>query len=120
MLKEGIDYVIENEKYVFTGHFLLKRGYCCHFKCRNCPYTKEYYMNKELYMNNKTPERIVIQTDDLKFDGTNLIIPSYWASTLADFIKTIDESKIQEDDKADLDTLKSFIFDVEFSKNSGN
>jgi hypothetical protein len=23
---------------VFTEHFLLKRGYCCHSGCRHCPY----------------------------------------------------------------------------------
>lgn len=39
--KEGVDYYLEDGLYVFTGVFLLKRGYCCGSKCRHCPYTKE-------------------------------------------------------------------------------
>jgi hypothetical protein len=37
-LVEGEDYYLENGKYVFTAHFLLKRGYCCESGCRHCPY----------------------------------------------------------------------------------
>jgi hypothetical protein len=35
---EGVDYTIENGFFVFTGHYLLKRGFCCGSGCRNCPY----------------------------------------------------------------------------------
>ncbi len=34
----GLDYYIENGKFVFTAHYLLHRGYCCQNKCRHCPY----------------------------------------------------------------------------------
>lgn len=37
-LVEGEDYYIENGLYVFTAHYLLKRGYCCQSGCRHCPY----------------------------------------------------------------------------------
>jgi Family of unknown function (DUF5522) len=37
-LVEGEDYYLENGKYVFTAHYLLKRGYCCESGCRHCPY----------------------------------------------------------------------------------
>ncbi|MCO6477786.1 MAG: hypothetical protein J5I94_14245 [Phaeodactylibacter sp.] len=37
-LKEGTDYYIENGLFVFTEHYLLKRGYCCQSGCRHCPY----------------------------------------------------------------------------------
>lgn len=37
-LIEGIDYIMEDNKLVFTREFLLKRGYCCNSRCRNCPY----------------------------------------------------------------------------------
>lgn len=40
-LVEGVDYTIENNKMVFTRDFLLKRGYCCNSRCRNCPYSRE-------------------------------------------------------------------------------
>jgi hypothetical protein len=37
-LVEGVDYYWEDEKVVFTSVYHLKRGYCCHSKCRHCPY----------------------------------------------------------------------------------
>jgi len=37
-LREGIDYYLENGRYVFTEHFLRQRGYCCQSGCRHCPY----------------------------------------------------------------------------------
>ena len=37
-LIEGLDYYVENGLYVFTEHYLLKRGYCCQSGCRHCPY----------------------------------------------------------------------------------
>ena len=37
-LKQGKDYYIENGLFVFTEHYLLKRGYCCESGCRHCPY----------------------------------------------------------------------------------
>ncbi|MEN0003769.1 MAG: DUF5522 domain-containing protein [Bacteroidota bacterium] len=37
-LEEGLDYYMENGRYVFTEHFLTNRGYCCGSGCRHCPY----------------------------------------------------------------------------------
>ena len=37
-LIEGIDFYKEADKVVFTSVYHLKRGYCCHSKCRHCPY----------------------------------------------------------------------------------
>lgn len=37
-LKNGIDYYLENGKWVFTSKYLLDRGYCCNNNCRHCPY----------------------------------------------------------------------------------
>lgn len=37
-LIEGIDYYLEDGKYVFKPWFHLKRGYCCENGCRHCPY----------------------------------------------------------------------------------
>lgn len=37
-LVEGIDYYTENNLWVFTGWYHLKRGYCCGSGCRHCPY----------------------------------------------------------------------------------
>jgi hypothetical protein len=37
-LIEKLDFYFENGLMVLTEHFLLKRGFCCENKCRNCPY----------------------------------------------------------------------------------
>jgi hypothetical protein len=37
-LEEGLDYYIEQGRYVFTDYFLTRRGYCCKNGCRHCPY----------------------------------------------------------------------------------
>jgi hypothetical protein len=50
-LLEGKDYYIENGKYVFTSHYLMKRGYCCACNCRHCPYAKD---NPQSAVNNTT------------------------------------------------------------------
>jgi len=34
----GIDYYLEDGKFVFLPEYHLKRGYCCNSKCRHCPY----------------------------------------------------------------------------------
>ncbi|MCP4439696.1 MAG: hypothetical protein GY810_12195 [Aureispira sp.] len=45
-LEEGLDYYIENGYYVFTAHYLQKRGYCCGNGCRHCPYSKDEKKDK--------------------------------------------------------------------------
>ena len=40
-LLEGEDYTLENGRMVLTKEFLLKRGYCCNSRCRNCPYASK-------------------------------------------------------------------------------
>lgn len=37
-LVEGIDYYIENGRWVFMAEFHLNRGSCCGSSCRHCPY----------------------------------------------------------------------------------
>lgn len=37
-LIEGLDYYIENDKWVFTAEFLKRRGTCCWQGCRHCPF----------------------------------------------------------------------------------
>jgi Family of unknown function (DUF5522) len=41
-LIEGVDYILEGKCMVLTAEFLLKRGYCCNYRCQNCPYKKEF------------------------------------------------------------------------------
>ena len=37
-LVAGVDYYVEAGRWVFTAHYLRKRGYCCRSGCRHCPY----------------------------------------------------------------------------------
>ncbi len=37
-LTEDEDYYWEGELVIFTGRYLLRRGYCCEHGCRHCPY----------------------------------------------------------------------------------
>jgi hypothetical protein len=46
-------------------------------------------MIKELYMK-KANEKVVIQSDDLKFDGKNIIIPSYYAGIISEYLANVD------------------------------
>ena len=39
-LLENIDYTLEQELYVFSKWYHLKRGFCCNNDCRHCPYPK--------------------------------------------------------------------------------
>ncbi|MCC7464819.1 MAG: hypothetical protein IT261_01035 [Saprospiraceae bacterium] len=41
LLLEGVDYYLEKGYWVFTEHYLLKRGQCCGSGCRHCPYRKK-------------------------------------------------------------------------------
>src|SRR2546423_1895929 len=37
-LVEGVDYTVEEGRWVFTRAYHLKRGFCCRSGCRHCPY----------------------------------------------------------------------------------
>jgi hypothetical protein len=37
-LVEGVHFYMDGEKFVFTERYHLERGYCCHSRCRHCPY----------------------------------------------------------------------------------
>jgi hypothetical protein len=40
VLVEGLDYYIEDGRWVFTAYYLRRRGYCCGNRCRHCPYAE--------------------------------------------------------------------------------
>jgi len=76
-------------------------------------------MQKNLYLNKNTLNA-VIQRDDLKYDGKNLIIPSYWVGSLQDFVSAVNINSIPEADRQDLNQFKDFLFDIEEYNNQGN
>jgi hypothetical protein len=65
-------------------------------------------MQKELYTKTPCP----VRHDDLKFDGDNIVIPSYWASSIYDFLTKVNTSNIDSGDIEDLNSLKKFVADV--------
>jgi hypothetical protein len=44
---EGEDFYLERGRMVLTKEFLLKRGKCCHHRCRHCPWKKRKRVDKE-------------------------------------------------------------------------
>jgi hypothetical protein len=38
----GVDYYIDDGKFVFTAAYHLKRGFCCNSRCRHCPYKEDH------------------------------------------------------------------------------
>lgn len=37
-LQLGIDYYLEGGEVILSREYLLRRGYCCNHRCKNCPY----------------------------------------------------------------------------------
>ncbi len=40
-LVEGVDYYVDEGRWVFTAGFLRRRGTCCNSGCRHCPYRND-------------------------------------------------------------------------------
>lgn len=76
-------------------------------------------MIKELYMK-KPSENILVQRDDLKFDGKNIIIPSYYLNVILDYIKDYKLDGVPQVDIEDYQLFRNFLYDIEEYKNQGN
>jgi hypothetical protein len=76
-------------------------------------------MIKDLYLS-QPKKRTIVQKDDLKYDGSNLVIPSYWTDSLFDFLARVNKEKIEPADLEDLSSLKHFLADVIEHKAEGN
>jgi len=76
-------------------------------------------MIKELYMK-KANEKVVIQSDDLKFDGKNIVIPSYYVGVILDYVKDYKLDGVPQVDIEDYQLFRNFLYDVEEYKNQGN
>lgn len=76
-------------------------------------------MQKDLYLK-KNSEKIVIQADDLKFDGKNITIPSYWLDSLCEYIKNYNIDGESQADIEDYKSFRRFLWDIQEYKNGGN
>lgn len=68
----------------------------------------------------KPQDKVIIQHDDLKFDGKNIIIPSYWINSLCEYIKDYKTDGEMEADIEDYKAFQSFLWDIQEHKNKGN
>ena len=55
----------------------------------------------------KPNENTVIQSDDLKFDGKNIVIPSYYASIVSDYLDNVNTKDMNLND-ADMHVYLAF------------
>lgn len=76
-------------------------------------------MIKDLYMKNIN-DKILVQSDDLKFDGKNIIIPSYYVDTILDYVKDYNLNGVPLVDIEDYQLFRNFLHDVQEFKNKGN
>ena len=76
-------------------------------------------MIKDLYMKNIN-DKILVQSDDLKFDGKNIIIPSYYVDTILDYVKDYNLNGVPLVDIEDYQLFRNFLYDVQEFKNKGN
>lgn len=77
-------------------------------------------MTQDLYIKDKVKNSIVIQHDDLKYDGKNIIIPRYYVDSLIDYISDTNTSDLSDADKEDYTGFRNFLYDVQENKNQGN
>ena len=76
-------------------------------------------MIKDLYMKNIN-DKILVQSDDLKYDGKNIIIPSYYVDTILDYVKDYNLNEVPLVDIEDYQLFRNFLCDVQEFKNKGN
>ena len=77
-------------------------------------------METELTIKDKVINPIIIQHDDLKFDGKNITIPRYWVDSLCEYIKDYKTDGELEADIEDYQSFRQFLWDVQEYKNKGN
>lgn len=47
-------------------------------------------MQKDLYIKENSQNKAVVKNDDLIFDGKNIVIPSYYAGIICDYLANVD------------------------------
>jgi hypothetical protein len=77
-------------------------------------------MEVDLTIKDKVTNPIVIQHDDLKFDGKTITIPSYYVNTILDYIKNYDLDGVLQVDVEDYVLFRNFLYDIQEHKNKGN
>ncbi len=77
-------------------------------------------MQTELTIKDKVKNPIIIQHDDLKFDGKTITIPGYYASILAEYIQDWNCDDQKQVDVEDYTSFCNFLYEIEEYQNRGN
>lgn len=77
-------------------------------------------MEVDLTIKDKVKNPIVIQHDDLIFDGKNITIPRYWVDSICEYIKDYKTDGELEADVEDYVAFRNFLWDIQEYKNKGN
>lgn len=77
-------------------------------------------METELTIKDKVINPIIIQHDDLKFDGKNITIPRYYIDSLCEYIKDYKTEGELQADIEDYQSFRNFLWDIQEHKNKGN
>ena len=77
-------------------------------------------METELTIKDKVKNPIIIQHDDLIFDGKTITIPRYWVDSLCEYIKDYKQDGELEADIEDYKSFRNFLWDIQEYKNQGN
>ena len=70
-------------------------------------------MKTELIIKDKVNNPIIIQHDDLKFDGKNITIPSYYVDGILDYVKDYKIDGLQMADIEDYQSFRNFLYDIQ-------
>ena len=77
-------------------------------------------METELTIKDKVINPIIIQHDDLKFDGKNITIPRYYVNSICDYVKDWKLDGVSQADIEDYQAFRNFLWDIQEHKNKGN
>ena len=64
--------------------------------------------------------KVIIQSDDLKFDGKNITIPSYYTDVILDYVKDYKLEGVPLVDIEDYQMFLNFLYDIQEFKNKTN
>ena len=77
-------------------------------------------MEVELTIKDKATPHVIIQHDDLSFDGKTITIPGYYVNTILDYIKNWKVDGEKQVDIEDYVLFRNFLYDIQEHKNKGN
>jgi hypothetical protein len=110
-LIKNFDYYLEENKFVLTETYLLKRGFCCNNNCRHCPYIGKMKNIEEITDKNVPTDRCMIcgweGTSNETIEGsktTPSLCPICFSTDLQDmkYNPYIEDDDVADDDEGSI------------------